>query len=745
MTRDWSVYDDPALRDSVSPARENGQRDALIAVEGVHCGACVRGVEKALAGHADDVQMDLPSRTLSFRFDPGRMRLSQLLHRLDEAGYRPQVLAQEGDWEAAQRRRRTALARVGIAVICAMQVMMFAWPEYVDGDEIDTLSRELMRWAQWLVATPAVFYSGWPFIESAWRSLRSRVLVMDVPVAVSILIAYGASAWRTAAGSGELYFDAATMFVMLLGAGRYLEGHTRALSGERLRRLAGRQSLDAARVDGDALQRVPISALRAGDRIRVAPGEAVPADGRLLASAADLDESLLTGESRPVHHRQDAPLLGGSVNVGSQAFDLRVTATGAATRLASITRLLQQARSDKPAIQLAADRMAKHFVAVVLLLALAGALYWWPHDPEMALKVLLAVLVASCPCALSLATPAVFAAASAKLASVGVLLAHPSVLARLPQLNHVLFDKTGTLTETRLHLVRVETLADVSADRCTALAAALERDLRHPIALALSSAVSQAPTAEGVRLLPGGGVEGRVDGQTYRLGPWSGVSPQGTRSEDDALVRVALMQDDRPLALFGLTARARGDAEAAVRALQAEGLALTLLTGDAEPTARHLAAGLGIDHVLARQTPEQKLAVLRDLQQRGCVVMAVGDGINDAPLLAAADIAVAMPEGAALAQARADVILTGDALTGLATLRAVAQRARLRVRENFGWALGYNLLMMPFALSGLLTPWLAALGMSLSSLVVVVNALRLGDGGRRPSVSTGDVAPVAAA
>jgi P-type Cu2+ transporter len=727
--QDWSAYDDPALRDSVSPLRADGTREALIAVDGVHCSACVRGVERSLAGVADDVQVDLASRTLTFRFEPSKTTLAALLQKLDGAGYTPQVLAQDGAWHQQLRERRAALARVGVAVLCAMQVMMFAWPEYFDGEEIDTGIRELLRWAQWLVATPAVFYSGWPFIQSAWRALRVRTLVMDVPVAASILVAYFASAWRTASGSGELYFDAATMFVLLLGAGRYLEGRTRALAGERLRRLAGRQSLDAARIDGDSVLRVPVSTLRAGDHVRVAPGEALPADGCLLGDAADLDESLLTGESRPVHRRAGEKLLGGSVNLGAQPIDLRVTATGAATRLAAITRLLQQARTDKPRLQLAADRIAKHFVAVVLLLAIGGAAWWWPSDPELALQVFLAVLVASCPCALSLATPAVFAAASARLAAAGVLLAHPSVLARLPRITHVLFDKTGTLTETRLQLVRVEALGAVPADHCTAIAAALERDLRHPIAQALVAATAETLHAEGVRLMTGGGVSGRVERVEYALGALGSEARAGHRAFDEtsALVWVALTRGPQTLALFGMAARARDDAAQAVTALQDDGIAVSVLTGDSEATAWHLAGAVGIAEVHARQTPEQKLAVLRSLQQRGGVVMAVGDGINDAPLLAAADVAVAMPGGAALAQARADVILTGDSLAALATLRAIARRARRRIHENFGWALGYNLLMLPFALSGALTPWLAALGMSLSSLVVVVNALRLGD------------------
>jgi P-type Cu2+ transporter len=732
MGADWRLYDRPDLLAAVSTPLAGGGREALLALDGVHCNACVRGVERALAGVARDVRVSLPTRTVEFAFDPAAMPLSALLDRLDAAGYSPQVLAQDPALYDDRRARRTALARLGIATLCAMQVMMLAWPEYFDAGEIDAGIAQLMRWSQWLVATPAVFYSGWPFMTSAWRDLRNRALGMDVPVAASLLIAYLTSAWRVVQGEGALYFDAATMFVMLLGAGRFLEGRTRAIAGERLRLVAGRRALTATCVEGDQTCSVPIDRLQSGQRVRVAPGEALPADGELLEERAELDESLLSGESRPVAHARGARVLAGSVNLGARPLDLRVTASGGATRLAAIQKLLQQAQHDKPPAQLLADRIAGLFVAAVLLLAALAAAWWWPRDPEQALGVVLAVLVVSCPCALSLAMPAVFAAASSRLAAAGVLLARPSALAALPRLTHALFDKTGTLTQARLRLEQTHTFGALDATACLAIAGALERDLRHPIALALAGSARADTTALQVELVAGG-VRGTVGGRDYLLGApresWLRAGPmQDIVSARDNAGRtwIALSSGGQPLALFGLAAQLRPDAAAAVQALRDDGVQVILLSGDSEPAVEQLAATLGIAHPLARQSPEQKLERLRSLQQLGAVVMAVGDGINDAPLLAAADIGVAMPEGAALAQARADVILTGDALDGLRLLRAIGCKAARRVRENMAWALGYNILMLPLAFSGALTPWLAALGMSASSLVVVTNALRLG-------------------
>ncbi|ROH93575.1 cadmium-translocating P-type ATPase [Stagnimonas aquatica] len=722
----WQTYDRPELLEAVSTPLAGGRREVLLAVDGVHCGACVRGVERALAGVASDVRVNLASRTVEFVFAPQAVPLSEAIERLDRAGYRPQVLAQDQAVQAGQRERRAALARVGVAVICAMQVMMLAWPEYFD--VIDPGVSQLLRWTQWLLATPAVFYSGWPFLAAAWRSLRDRSLGMDVPVAASILIAYFASAWRVMAGEGALYFDAATMFVMLLGTGRYLEGRSRALAGERLRLLAGRRALTAVRIEDGEPRNVPLIALQAGDVVRVAPGEALPADGQLLDAAADLDEALLSGESHPVRHLRDARLLAGSLNVGARAIDLKVSNAGNATRLAAITRLLQEAQRDKPPAQLLADRIAGRFVLAVLLLALAATAWWWPRDPEQALNVLLAVLVVSCPCALSLAMPAVYAAASSRLAAAGVLLAHPSALARLPHLSHALFDKTGTLTEASLRLVAVRPLAELGDAEALAIAAALEQPLQHPIARALVAAAGRVAPATEVELDPQGGVLGKVAGQGYWLGAPErlGLVAEGQpASADAANTWVALAREGRALALFGLAAQPRPDAAAALAALRQEGVSLQLASGDSEAAVRQLARQLGIAEAQWRQTPEQKLTSLRALQQQGAVVMAVGDGINDAPLLAAADIGIAMPGGAALAQARADVILTGDSLAGLRLLRQVAAQAARRVRENLGWALGYNLVMLPLAFSGALTPWLAALGMSISSLLVVANALRV--------------------
>lgn len=715
----YAVYDRPEMRDSVSSPAAGNTREVLVGVDGMHCAACVRRIEKLLAASVSDLRISLTSRTLQFRFDPLQVALSAVLSRLDAAGFVPQVLAQDAGLRAQVVERRGMLARIGVAVICAMQVMMLAWPEYTDGADIDAGIRQLLRWAQAVVATPGVLYAGWPFFRGAWLALRERTVNMDVPVAASIAIAYLASLWRTVGGEGEIYYDTATMFVMLLLIGRFVESRTRALAGAHLRRLAGSRRLTAQREGAEGLETVPLSVIAVGDTIVVAPGESVPVDGSLLDAAAELDEALLTGESHAVVHRAGERLLAGSLNLGQQPLRLRAEGVGAATWLAQITRLLARAQTERPRFQMLADRLAGVFILAVLLLASVGAALWWSVDSEKSLSVALAVLVASCPCALSLAVPAATAAASSRLASLGVLAARPEAVARLPQVDTVLFDKTGTLTRADLHIARVEMLGGLPEHECMAVAAALERGLVHPIARAFASAGSDR-VVSGQRQIPGVGVEGIVDGRRYQLGV-----PLGEGAAQAGETVIELRDDLRALARIALATVVRDDAVDAIVGLLNEGARIELLTGDSEHAAHALAERLGIRSVRARQTPEQKLERLRELQKQGHVVLAVGDGINDAPFLAAADVSAAMPQGAALTQARADLLLVGDSLAALVPARAIAAQAQLRVRQNVAWAITYNLGVLPLAMLGWLAPWMAALGMSLSSLLVVINALRL--------------------
>ena len=696
------------------------ERETLIGVDGVHCAACVSRLESALAEKVDRCDVDLATRTAAIRYDPGRISENELLRLLERGGFGPRRLDAGADADAgtARRARRLALARIGVAVLGSMQVMMFAWPSY-SGSLPDADIGVLLGWAQLLVATPTVFWAGWPFFAGAARSLRASALTMDVPVALSLSLAWAASAVRTIDGEGLLYFDTATMFVALLLIGRHLESMTRARASERLAQLAAAEAATAVRLDGDLASVVRLDQVSAGDRLRVMPGEAVPADGR-LETAAELDESLLTGESHPVTRHAGERVIAGSLNLAQEPLLLRAEHTGGKTRMAQMRRLLARAAVRKPPVQVLSDRIAGRFTLAILGLAAIGGLVTAPKGADAALQVVLSVLVASCPCALSLAVPAVLAAVTSRLAARGVLVARADRLLQLAKADVMLLDKTGTLTESRLSVQRCEPTPGCDRKQATRIVAALESGLAHPVARAFAEC-GDGTVARDVTVQVGRGVSGFVGGVRYHVGPAAGE----IAARDGALSWISLTDDHGfAVAHFGLGVELRPDARATIEAMSAAGMRIEVLTGDAPQAAAESARLAGISSVAARQLPEDKLARLRSLQQQGHVVLAVGDGLNDAAFLAAADVSAAMPAGSAATQARADLILVGERLSGLRLAHEAGRQAVRRMRENLVWAALYNLAVLPMAFAGELQPWMAAAGMSASSLLVVGNALR---------------------
>ncbi len=744
-TANWAAFDRPELQAGFAQAQ--GGCEVRVALDGMHCANCSARAERLLAADVSALRVNLVARDISFRFRPAQVRLSALLQRLDEAGLQPRVLAHEASATRAIAQRRRAFARAGVATLCAMQVMMLAWPSYF-GVQPQPPIEQLLRIAQALVATPGVVWAGWPFFSDAVRALKARSLDMNVPVALALAVAYGASLWRVAHGAGALYFDTATMFVCLLTLGRLLEGRTRARAVAHLRALSERRALTAQRLGTQGLETVPINTLARGDILVVAPGDALPADGELLDARAELDESLLSGEAQAQLRVRGHALLAGSINVGAAPLQLRVSHCGGDTRLAQITQLLDLAQTQKPRLQQLSDRIAGHFVAAILLFAVIGLLLALARGAglDAALNIALAVLVASCPCALSLAVPAALAAATDRLARAGVLVANAAALGALARIDTVLFDKTGTLTRPSMRLRRTRALAGLDLNRCQQIAAALERGYRHPIAAAFAGIASGLVVREAEQIA-GAGVQGLIDGQRYWLGAaeQAPVALQLPREFQiaDGCTRIMLCDTHRALACFELESPLRSEAPALIDELHRRDINCEILSGDSHDAVSAVARLLKIDQRAARQTPEQKLQRLQALQAQGRRVLAVGDGINDAPLLSAADVSAALPQGAALAQQRADLLLLGDSLTALPLAMDIAKTCNRRIRENLAWALGYNLVVLPLAMSGALSPWLAAAGMSVSSLLVVGNALRLAPAARKDGSIVGESVAVA--
>jgi len=747
----WAAYDAPELRARFVRALDNRRAEITLAPEGIRCAACAWLIEQHLnrLPGVDSAIANVATRRVVVRWRDGEQSVSGLLAALAEIGYLAWPFEISRTDQQDRRERRSLLMRMAVAMLGMMQVMMYAWPIYTHEATIDPGQLQLMRWASLLLTLPVVLYSASPIFTGAWRGLRQRRPGMDVPVAIGVACGFLASAVATVQGVGEVYFDSVTMFVAFLLAARYLELRVRQASRSGAEMLARQIPATCERLNamGGVAERVPVARLRADDLIRVKAGEIVPADGVVVAGTSELDESMLTGESRPMRRGIGETVLAGCFNTASP-LEVRVTGIGAATRLAEIVAVLDRALAEKPRLATLADRVAGWFVVTLLALAALTGLVWglW-IDPSRALLVTVAVLVVSCPCALSLATPAALAAAGAALSRRGVLLTRGHALEALADVTDVVLDKTGTLTEGRFAVAETTVHGDLDAGECLALAAAMERGGEHPIARAFVGAAAQSDDAHGcdvgaMRNVPGQGLEARVDGRLLRLGQREFVGalagPQ-SRSVRRAVAgqpgatQVWLGSADGWLASFQLADVEREQTGELLRRLRALGVRCHLVSGDNADAVRWWAARFGIDSVHGEITPECKRDYVSGLQQQGAVVLAVGDGINDAPVLAQAQVSVAIGSGAPLAQAGADAVLTHGGVADIATALEVARKTRRVVRQNLCWAFVYNLVAIPLAATGLVSAWMAGIGMSVSSLVVVANAWRLLRAGRKGS------------
>ena len=745
--RELAVYDLEDVQKAFVLRKAGGIRQATLLVEGITCGACAWLIERRLqrCGGVLEVAVNLAARRVQVEWDDALVRLSAILQAINELGYRTQGFDAPAVASASARERRAMLWRLFVAGFAMMQVMMYAFPAYVAGEDMTREVEQLMRWASLVLTVPVVLWSAGPFFMNAWRELRARRVGMDTPVALGIAIAFSASAWATVAGRGEVYFDSITMFVFLLLAARYIESLARARAIESQQRLVRHMPAVADRIAPGAApgvtERVAVARLVPGDIVLVGPGGIVPADGKVTAGASAADESLLTGEARPVAKRAGDAVTGGSVNLTSP-LTVEVTRVGPESVLAGIVRLMDRAQAGRPRIAELADRVARVFVAALIALAAATAVAWYWIDPQRALWVMVAVLVVSCPCALSLATPAALAAATDSLHRLGILVTRGYALETLSRVTHVVLDKTGTLTQGRLSLIGIIPLGARGRDACLALAAAIERGSEHPIARPLVAAAAGLDTlaAEDSRNYPGLGIEARVAGKRVRIGNAAFVSDlvwkplPGELVFAAADVTVAVLGDeDGYLALFTLGDAPRPGARRLARELEARGKTVCLLSGDRRRTVSHFAREFGIDTAVGEAGPEAKLAFVRDLQAHGAVVAMVGDGVNDAPVLAQAQVSVAMGGGTDLARSGADLVLLADRLDRLPEMFDAARGTMRVIRQNLAWAAAYNAVAIPLAVAGLVTPLLAGIGMALSSLGVVLNALRLGrTGGGAP-------------
>ena len=707
----------------------------MLAVDGMHCAACAPAIEAALRGVPGVVAAEVNGATqrARVRWTPGGTPVAELVRAVQALGYRAWP-AQLGPARVAQRsEHRAALWRLFVAGFCMMQVMMYATPAYVAAPgEITPDIDALLRWASWLLTIPVVLFCARPWFSGAWRDLRAMRIGMDVPVALGIAMTFIASSGAAFDPAGvfgrEVYFDSLTMFVFFLLGGRWLELRARRATLGSLDALVQRSgdAVERVRADG-SFETVAAQDLCVGDHVRVRAGQAFPADGRLGAtSVTQVDEALLTGESLPLPRRGGDAVLAGSVNLTSPVL-LQVERVGGDTRHAQIVALIERAAFERPALARAADRVAQPFLWAVLLLAAGAAAVWSSIDPSRTVWVAVSVLIVTCPCALSLATPSALLAATGALARRGVWVQRLAALENLAQADVFAFDKTGTLTEDRLVLSDVRWFDGRGERAGRAEAMALAGASLHPTARALAQAWpdASAATLERIHEVAGQGVEGfDARGRCWRLGSAAFTGGRHGASTADR-AGSWLSCDGAVLACFAFNEALRADARAAIAALHRAGVRTLLLSGDRSAAAQRVGRELGLGAVHAAASPEDKLARVSTLQAQGHRVAMVGDGINDAPVLARADVSVAMGSGTALARTHADLTLVSGRLSDLCAARALARRMVRIVRQNLAWAALYNAACVPLALTGWLPPWAAGLGMAASSLVVVLNAQRL--------------------
>ncbi|MFL0805919.1 MAG: cadmium-translocating P-type ATPase [Oceanobacter sp.] len=726
------LYDSDAMqrRFVARSVNSDGQKiaEATLVIDGISCAACAWLIEhrlKALPA-VEEAVLNLSNHRLVLKWYDDDIQVSGLMEAIYRLGYKASPFSATSEENQRIVESKHAIRRLAVAGIGMMQVMMIAVPLYVG---MATQYEFFMRLASMVLALPVVLYSARPFFEAAIRDLKTRHLTMDVPVSLAIILAFCASIWSTFNQGSDVYFDSVCMFTFFLLFGRFLEMRTRHKMGKSGNNMLTLLPNIALRLSGNSNTDHDIIAteeIQVGNRLLIKPGHAIPADGVVLTGNSSVDEAALTGEYLPVQKTTGSTLIGGTINVDSP-LTMQVTATGAEAQLSTIVRLMDRAQQEKPRVALIADQIASYFVAAVLIVATSVFSFWWLQGSEEAFFIALSVLVVTCPCALSLATPTALTAATAALREAGLLISKGHVLETLNQIDRVVFDKTGTLTQGKLAIEKVLPLTTISEQQIMSWAAGLEQNSSHPISRAFRH-INPEPISDHMQHT-GLGVEGTLiaSQRTLRLGRPDFAWPETSLPLPDQQAGqwLLLADDNQPLGWILLSDTLRKSAPALIQGLHQRRIKTALLTGDPSGSGQQIADQLGIHEVRVGISPEQKLAQVRTWQSEGERILMIGDGINDVPVLAGADIALAVSEATDLAKTNADTLLTSGRLDAVLSALDTARKTRRVIYQNIGWALLYNLLALPIAAMGYVPPWAAAIGMSFSSLLVVTNALRL--------------------
>ncbi len=736
MPADLDQYDLDEVQREFVLVQPDGTFEAMLLIEGIHCAACVWLIEKATGAMpgVELAEVNLAHQRLRIRWHPDRLRLSEIMHRLSAIGYAAVPFNQDAVEGQVQRSNRRLLFRMAFAGFGALNIMWISIALYAGAFSAgDPAMAQFFHWVSFVIATPVLFYSGGPFLSGAWKAVRAARLNMDVPIAIGALATYGYSVWQTVQQLEHVYYDTVVTFLFVILVGRYLEALAKRNASSATLRLMELQPRMATRLGEHGEERIAVRKIAAGDIVLIRPGDKVPADGTVTAGDSHVDESMLTGESHPVHKFLGQRLAAGTVN-GEAPLQMCVEHIGSGTALSRIIHLVESAQGSRARVQQIADRIVPWFVLTTLVLATGTFIYWLGQDMDTALLAAAAVLIITCPCALGLATPMAIAVAAGFGAKNGVLVRNGEALEHLAAVDHLVFDKTGTLTEGRMRVVGMHVYGDMDADRLLQLAASLERQFSHPLARAIAVAADEkqlgSMACEKASMLAGAGVVGCVDGHDVALGnarllEHLGLSEhESVEQPGNAGACIWIAVDGALCGRVMVEDRLRDGALELLAELQRRSFGLTVLTGDSAEAASHLRAALGGDvEVVGDVLPEDKSQKIKELRQQGKKLLMIGDGVNDAPALALADVSMAMGSGTDVSMECSDVVLMGSELGRVLFALALGQQTLRTIRQNLGLSLAYNIVLVPMAMAAIVTPVFAAIAMPVSSLLVIGNAV----------------------
>lgn len=695
-----------------------------LAITGITCSACAWLIEKHLSNHPAivSIHVNVSTRVATINWRADQITPKDIAALLSQIGYRAHPY-KPGELDIQRKsEKKRAIIRLGIAGVGMMQVMMSAIAMYAgDMQGMDDIYRQLLRTISFIFATPVVLFAGLPFYKGALRDLRTLHFTMDLPVSIGVLLAYCSSVVALITDSGHVYFDSVTMFIFFLLLGRFLESVARAYQNNDQ---PDEQLTAISVIRDDVTTLIPLNKLQVGDIAEIEPGQTFPVDGILTSDYTSVDESSLTGEYTPVSKRAGDTIHAQTTNIEQQV-QFRVTHVGQNTRAAAISRITERALSEKPRVAIIADKVAHYFVIAVLLTAALTYLFWYLQGNPDAYWIMVSVLVVTCPCALSLATPVALTTATNALRRSGLLITRGHVVEALANTSHVVFDKTGTLTQGRFSIQRVE-LLDTKLDEATALnlVAGLEQYSNHPIAKAFEH--MDLPLMSDIKNIPSKGVTGYWQGQALYFGNGTLLQDLGIecpKFSQTGTTTLFLANAQHILAIIELSDVLRPETMQVLQQLKAQGIRLSLLTGDTEDATKAALPTALFDDLVTQCMPEQKWQWIKASGSNN--VLMIGDGLNDVPALAGATTSLAMQASSDLAKLHSDAVLLNDHLATIPLALTGAKKCRAIIKQNLIWAAGYNATLLPLAIAGLIAPWVAAIGMALSSLIVVVNATRL--------------------